>query len=185
MPGSCPAGLRRVPAVQSWLPQRRGKGGSEIRELGRRQQAPPDVGCFGERRAAAGAFLRKVARVAQGGARCKCHCHDRCPQSCRARVSLWKCRFMLLVNFKTLPFVSRRKTGWIKSLGCAGVLLRWLFWKFKCKLHAFPRLKCIQSSTSRLYHVPSLFLRRTSCPRTLCSTVGTPSTMHRSFCSGF
>lgn len=67
MPGSCPAGLRRVPAVQSWLPQRRGKGGSEIRELGRRQQAPPDVGCFGERRAAAGAFLRKVARVARGG----------------------------------------------------------------------------------------------------------------------
>lgn len=53
------------------------------------------------------------------------------------------------------PICVQKKTGWIKSLGCAGVLLRWLFQKFKCKLHAFPRLfKHTQSSTSCLYHVP-------------------------------
>lgn len=37
--------------------------------------------------------------------------------------------------FKPFPFASGRKTDLSKSLGCAVVLLRWLFWKSKCKLH--------------------------------------------------
>lgn len=60
-----------------------------------------------------------------------------------------KSRFWLLVNFKPFPFVSGRKKGLSRSLGCAGVLLRRLFWKFRSKLDAFPRLLvCIQSSAS-------------------------------------
>lgn len=33
-------------AVQSWMPQRRGRGGSEIRDLGQRHQTDPGVGRF-------------------------------------------------------------------------------------------------------------------------------------------
>jgi len=60
-----------------------------------------------------------------------------------------KSRVWLLVSFKPCLFVSRRKTGLSKFLGCTGDILGWLFWKFKSKLDAFPRLlACIQSSAS-------------------------------------
>lgn len=63
-----------------------------------------------------------------------------------------KCRLWLLVSFKPFLFVSGRKTGLSKSLGCAGVLLRRPVWKFKSKLDAFPKLLvCIQSSASCAY----------------------------------
>lgn len=63
-----------------------------------------------------------------------------------------KSRFWLLVSFKPFPFMSGRKTGLSKSLGCAGVILRQLFWKFRSKLDVFSRLlACIQSSASCVY----------------------------------
>lgn len=142
VPGSHPAGLCRAgcPSAVGRLEARSGGWGRDTKQL--LVLVAPGEKC-GRRRPEEGGTCGPAGGSVQVS------------PELQGKGSLWRCRSVLLVNFKTLPFVSRRKTGWIKSLGCAGVLLRWLFQKFKCKLHAFPRLfKHTQSSTSCLYHVP-------------------------------